>query len=365
MSTATATEAGNVSALTAVRYTYEMSMKENLQDRLGTAVLKLPTRALRKMAGEPMVIDGRTLDVRLQLAAAQSAEGPSLADLDPAQGRAAAATAFAQTNAPRAAGVATHDMAINDAGLTVRIYRPAATEGARPGVLFMHQGGFVVGDLDTCDTFCSQVAADLDAIVISLDYRMGPEHRFPAASHDADTAWAWINDNAASLGIDASKLVVCGDSAGGQMTAALCQRLRGRGAEQPAVQVMVYPFVDASADDGSMVSCADAFPLNVGVLNWFMEHAQPHDYDPNDPSLSPALADELGSVAPAIIVTAGFDPLRDQGISFARALRAAGVEVTDRCEDSLTHSFLSFGAITPEARSATDRIIADIARHLT
>lgn len=365
MSTATATEAGNVSALAAVRYTYGMSMKQNVQDKLGTAVLKLPKQALRKMAGEPTVIDGRTLDVRLQLAAAQSADGPSIADLDPAAARVAAATAFAQTNARRTAGVATHDMAIDDSGLNVRIYRPAHTEGMRPGVLFMHQGGFVVGDLDTCDAFCSQMAADLDAVVVSVDYRMGPEHRFPAASHDADAAWAWMNDNSAALGVDTTRLVACGDSAGGQMTASLCQRLRDNGAEQPAVQVMVYPFVDASAEDGSMVSCADAFPLNIGVMNWFMEHAQPEGFDPADASLSPALSVELGRVAPAIIVTAGFDPLRDQGTSFALALRAAGVEVTDRCEDSLTHSFLAFGAITPEARAATDRIIADIARHLT
>ncbi|MFK7919739.1 MAG: alpha/beta hydrolase [Ilumatobacter sp.] len=341
-----------------------MSAKESIQQRLATAVLKLPAGALRKMAGEPTVIDGRTLDVRLQLAAAQSSDGPAMADLDPLAGRAAASAAFDQTNAPRVSGVATHDMTIDDAGLTVRVYRPARTGGLRPAVLFMHQGGFVVGDLDTCDTFCSKLAADLDAIVVSLAYRMGPEHLYPAPSEDADAAWAWMQGNGPVLGIDTARVVVCGDSAGGQMTAALCQRIRDAGGVQPTLQVMVYPLTDASAADGSMISCATAFPLDQRTMDWFFEHALPDGFDRSDPSLSPALADNVGGVPPAIVVTAGFDPLRDQGMAFATALRAAGVEVTDRCEDSLTHSFLAFGAITPEARAATDRIIADIASHL-
>lgn len=341
-----------------------MAIKDKMQAKIGTAVLKLPTKVLRKMAGEPTVVDGRTLDVRLQLAASQSADAPSITEFDPATARDAAAMAFAQTNGPRVSGVATHDLTIDGSGLTVRIYRPEVTEGLRPGVLFMHQGGFVVGDLDTCDTFCSRLASDLDAIVVSLDYRLGPEHRFPAQAEDADTAWTWIGDNSAVLGIDATKLVLCGDSAGGQMSAALCQRLRDSGRTQPALQVLVYPLVDATAADGSMVSCSDAFPLDTSTMEWFYEHALPDGLDRSDPALSPALAPELGDVAPAIVVTAGFDPLRDQGMEFALELRAAGVEVSDRCEDSLTHSFLAFGGITPEARAAADRLIADIARHL-
>lgn len=341
-----------------------MGIKETMQAKLATAVLKLPAAALRKMAGDPVVIDGRTLDVRLQLAAAQSADAPSIADLDPVTARATSAAAFAQTNAPRASDVAIHDLPIDSSGLTVRLYRPAEATGLRPGVLFMHQGGFVIGDLDSDDSFCSRMASELEAVVVSLDYRMGPEHRFPAPGEDADMAWAWIDVNADALGIDRTKLAVCGDSAGGQMTAALCQRLRHAGAAQPAVQVLAYPLVDATADDGSMVSCADAFPLTEDTMEWFFRHALPAGFDRSDPSLSPALADELGGVAPATVVTAGFDPLRDQGLAFALALRAAGVDVVDRCEDSLTHSFLAFGGITPEARAATDRLIADIARHL-
>lgn len=341
-----------------------MGIKDKVQSKVAPAVLKLPKRALRKMAGEPVVIDGRTLDVRLQLAAAQAADRPSLTELGPIAAREASADAFAQTNARRTSGVATHDLEIDHNGLTVRIYRPAEATGLRPGVLFMHQGGFVIGDLDTCDSFCSKIAAELAAVVVSLDYRMGPEHFFPAPAADADTAWAWINDHAPTLGIDVERLVVCGDSAGGQMTAALCQRLRDTGRKQPAVQAMVYPFVDATATDGSMISCADAFPLTTDILEWFLSIALPEGFDRANPAVSPALADELGGVAPAIVVTAGFDPLRNQGMAFALALRAAGVEVTDRCEDSLTHSFLALDGITPAAADAVDRLIGDIARYL-
>lgn len=342
-----------------------MTIKEKLEAKLAPKVMKLPDRVLRKLAGDPVVIDGRTLDVRIQLAAAQSEDGPAISDLDPATARAAAAEAFAMTNAKRAPGVATHDLLVgSDTPVGVRIYRPGVTDGLRPGVMFMHQGGFVIGDLDTCDSFCSKLAAELGAVVVSVDYRMGPEHLFPAAAVDADTVWAWINESTASLGIDPTQLVVAGDSAGAQMTAALCQRLRATGAKQPALQVLVYPYVDATASDGSMVSCADAFPLTAEIMNWFRSHSLPDGFDPADPSMSPALADELGNVAPAIVVTAGFDPLRDQGMAFAVALRDAGVDVTDRCEDSLSHSFLALDGLVPEAAAATGRIIDDIARHL-
>ena len=342
-----------------------MTIKEKLETRLAPKVMKLPERVLRKLAGEPVVVDGRTLDVRIQLAAARSADGPSIADFDPTAAREAAAASFAMTNAKRAGGVATHDLVVGAGNpVAVRVYRPAVADGLRPGVMFMHQGGFVIGDLDTCDSFCSRLAADLGAVVVSVAYRMGPEHLFPAAAVDADTVWAWINDSTAALGIDPAKLVVAGDSAGAQMSAALCQRLRATGAPQPALQVLVYPYVDATATDGSMVSCADAFPLTAEIMEWFQSHSLPDGFDPTDPSMSPGLVSELGDVAPAIVVTAGFDPLRDQGMAFAVALRDTGVEVMDRCEDSLCHSFLALDGIVPEAAAATGRIIDDIARHL-
>ncbi len=345
---------------------WRMAMKERMERRVGAAVMKLPKKALRKMAGEPLVIDGRTLDVRLQLAAKQAASNPPMSSLDVATARAAASDGLKQGNGPRAAGVSVRDRPIGTHGLRVRIYQPPVAEGVGPGVVFFHQGGFVVGDLDSCDTFCSRMSAELGAVVVSLDYRLAPEHRFPAQADDADEAWAWVVEHADALGIDTAKLAVCGDSAGGQMSAALSQRLRDTGASvQPAAQVLVYPSVDQTAEEGSMVSCADTFPLSADTMAWFRSHFLQEGADLADPALSPALAPNLAGLPPAIVVTAGFDPLRDQGLAYALALRAAGVHVIDRCEDSLSHSFLSFGGLVPDAAAAQGRIIDDLRSLLT
>lgn len=333
-----------------------------LRDAIGKVVLKLPERVLARMAGEPLVIDGRTLDVRLQLAAAAAADAPPMRTLDPATARAAAADGFARTNAPRAPGVAVHERSIGTHGVTVRVYHPPSADGARPGVLFFHQGGWVIGDLDTCDTFCSDVAAGVGAVVVSVGYRLAPEHRFPAQLDDAVEAWSWLLDHAEGLGIDAGRLVVCGDSAGGQLATALCAHLRDGEGRRPAAQVLVYPVVDATAADGSMVSCAETFPLSADTMEWFYEQALPDGFDRADPRLSPALAPNLAGLPPAVVVTAGFDPLRDQGMAYALALRSAGVEVIDRCEDALSHSFLAMGGLTPAARAASRRIVDDISR---
>ncbi|MEL6893777.1 MAG: alpha/beta hydrolase [Actinomycetota bacterium] len=338
-----------------------MAIKDRIERRVAPAIMKLPHRALRKMAGDPLVIDGRTLDVRLQLAAKQAARNPPLSSLDVPTARAAANDGLAQGNGPRAAGVAVRDRAIGTHGLRVRIYQPPEAEGHGPGVVFFHQGGFVVGDLDSCDTFCSRLSAELGAVVVSLDYRLAPDHRYPAQADDADEAWTWVVEHADALGIDPNRLAVCGDSAGGQMSATLSQRLRDAGdGVQPCAQVLIYPFVDATADDGSMVSCADTFPLSTDTMDWFESQYLADGADRADPSISPALAPSLAGLPPAIVVTAGFDPLRDQGLSYALALRAAGVHVIDRCEDSLSHSFLSFGGLVPDAAAAQGRILDDL-----
>ncbi|MFT7502506.1 MAG: acetyl esterase [Gammaproteobacteria bacterium] len=343
-----------------------MSLKSTTTAKLeafaAKAVPRLPAKVVAKLAGEPLVIDARTLDPYIRLAVNQSTDGPAMSTLTPEVGRATARHAFAATNGARTAGVAVRDRTIPgpNGDLGVRLYHPSDAAGLLPGVLFMHQGGWVIGDLDSCDTFCTRVAAELGAVVVSLDYRLAPEHQLPAQHHDADAAWAWLTSNTEGLGIDPGGLVICGDSAGGQMATTLCQRLRDAGQPQPAVQAMIYPLTDATATNGSIVSCADSFPLSIDTMEWFFSHALPDGFDRSDPALSPALHKRLGDVAPAVIVTAGFDPLRDQGNAYAAALRDAGVTVIDRCEDSMSHSFLAFGGLSPVAHAATGRLISDI-----
>jgi acetyl esterase/lipase len=319
-----------------------MSLKSTTTAKLeafaAKAVPRLPAKVVAKLAGEPLVIDARTLDPYIRLAVNQSTDGPAMSTLTPEVGRATARHAFAATNGARTAGVAVRDRTIPgpNGDLGVRLYHPSDAAGLLPGVLFMHQGGWVIGDLDSCDTFCTRVAAELGA------------------------AWAWLTSNTEGLGIDPGGLVICGDSAGGQMATTLCQRLRDAGQPQPAVQAMIYPLTDATATNGSIVSCADSFPLSIDTMEWFFSHALPDGFDRSDPALSPALHKRLGDVAPAVIVTAGFDPLRDQGNAYAAALRDAGVTVIDRCEDSMSHSFLAFGGLSPVAHAATGRLISDI-----
>lgn len=343
---------------------------ELLAKRAGAKVTgSLPDRAADALAGNPYEIDGYTLDPKLQLAMKASRFDPSMATMNVDEARRSARSGFALSNAPRVPGVTASPTIIDDPAhgeLAARVYTPETPpSGLRPAVLFLHQGVLVIGDLDTCDTFCTQLAAGLDAVVVSLDYQLVPEHPFPTQNDNVDAAWDWLVDSAPHLGIDLEQLIVCGDSAGGQLAALLCQRLRDAGRPQPAVQALIYPFVDADADSGSMESCVDAWPLNGEISRYFMGYFDRDALDLSSPSFSPAHHPNLAELAPAIVVTAAFDILRDQGRRYARQLTYAGVPVIERCEAAMCHSFISMGGISPAAFEASDRIVADIATMLS
>ena len=332
------------------------------------AIGALPEQATAVLAGSPYEIDGNVLDTQLQLAMKGASFDGSIAEMSLEGARRSSAAGFAIGNAPRVPGVTATETLIADpvhGELHARVYTPAKgstdTDSARPGVLFLHQGGLVIGGLDTCDTFCSQLSAGLGAVVVSLDYLLAPEHPVPTQNGNVDAAWAWLNDSAKHLGVDPQQLVVCGDSAGGQLAASLCQRLRDTGQPGPVVQVLVYPFVDASSQGGSMDSCAAAWPLTIEISRYFMAQLQADGLDPLDPSFSPALHPTLSDLPPAVVVTAGFDILRDQGRDYAHRLALAGVPVIERCETTLCHSFLSFGGLSTAAFDASERIVSDVA----
>lgn len=347
--------------------------KRSLEDAAKRAAAKalgvLPDNATGRLAGAPLEIDGYVLDPRIQLALKAASRDQSISDMTPVDARTATRSAFALSNAPRVPGVTVSPTIINDPSngdLNARVYTPdAPAEGPRPGVLFLHQGGFVIGDLDTCDTFCTQLAAGLDAVVVSLDYLLCPEHLFPTQIENVDSAWEWLVDSTGHLGIDPDQLVVCGDSAGGQLAASLCQRLRDKGSPMPTAQALIYPWLDATASGGSMESCADVRPLTSDVVEFFLSHVERDYLDVADPVLSPALHPNLSDLPPAIVITAGFDVLRDQGRSYGRALALASVPVIERCETSMCHSFVSLGGLSPAATEACERIVADIATILS
>jgi acetyl esterase len=232
-----------------------------------------------------------------------------------------------------------------------RVYRPAG-EGPWPTVLFLHGGGFVVGDLDTHDQVCRRLCRDTAAVVVSLDYRLAPEHPFPAAVEDAVAAGRWVAAHLGELG-GGDRMGVAGDSAGGNLAATVAQDLRGR----LAAQLLVYPAVDVFGDHGSREENASGYLLEQETLLWFFTHyAGTSELDPSDPRHSP-LHGELAAVAPAVVVTAGYDPLRDEGSAYAAALEDAGVEVRVLHYDDLIHGFFDM-AFSPTADRAIEETVA-------
>ena len=219
----------------------------------------------------------------------------------------------------------------------------------------------MIGDLETCDAFCSILAKDARCAVLSVDYRLAPEHRFPAGLEDVLAAYRWGRDNAARFGAPAGTAAIGGDSMGGNFAAVIAQELRRAGEAQPALQLLIYPAVDVASETQSMTTYADAYPLSRATMDWFMGHYMPTDASPTDVRLSPIKETDLSGLAPAVVVTAGFDPLVDQGEAYAKRLRDAGAPVAYRCYDSLAHGFTAFTGAVPCADVAC-REIAGLVR---
>jgi acetyl esterase/lipase len=199
--------------------------------------------------------------------------------------------------------------------------------------------------------------------VLSVDYRLAPEHRFPAGLDDVMAAYRWARDHAARFGAPPDRAAIGGDSIGGEFAAVICQELRRLGEPQPALQLLLYPAVDAASETPSMTDYADAYPLSREIIAWFVGHYVGPDADLADPRLSPARTLDFSGLAPALIATAGFDPLVDQGEAYARRLLAAGGAVTYRCYDSLVHGFAAYTGAVPAADAAC-REIAGLAREM-
>jgi len=318
------------------------------------------------MAGEPLEIDGNVLDLQMQVFAAAAAKRPADDDPSVESIREGFADMGRMASHDPVSSVSTHDRTIPGPGgeLAVRIYHPPSTTGSAPAIVWYHQGGYVIGGLDSDHSLCTNLSERCGAVVVSVDYRLAPEHPFPAFIDDGIAAFEWVLEQAEGLGVDSTRVAVAGTSAGGMLAAVICQQARIRGTAQPVAQILTYPWIDITATGGSRDSCADAFPLTAATLAFFGHLALPDPAAATDVRASPGLAEELWGLAPAVIVTAGFDPLRDEGIRYADALRSAGIQVVSRTEASLTHSFTSFGGVSKEARRAVDRLADDVAQAL-
>jgi acetyl esterase len=241
--------------------------------------------------------------------------------------------------------------------IKARYYRPLGEKPgeALPGVVYFHGGGWTCGDLDTHDSVCRGIAVHGRCAVVAVDYRMGPEHRFPAAVEDAIAAVRWVSENARSLAIDPSRLALAGESAGGNLAAVAAIAFRDSG---PAIakQILVYPVVDQAADTDSLRRFARGYSLTRELLRWYQAQYLRDERDRADWRASPLLARDLSRLPSAYVVTAGFDPLLDEGRAYADRLRQAGVPVVYECFEGMIHGFLPMGGALAAARHAHYRI---------
>jgi acetyl esterase len=251
--------------------------------------------------------------------------------------------------------------------LATRTYRPAGEPpaGGVPTVLFLHGGGWVIGDVDTHDNQARRVCRDTGAVVVSLEYRRAPEHAFPAPVEDAWAALRWVAGHAGELGGDAGRVAVCGDSAGGNLAAVVARRARDAGGPALAAQFLLYPGVDLAADGTtypSRTENAEGYLLGLRDMAWFGDHyagAWAAAGNPlTDPDLSPLHAADLAGLPPAVVVVAEFDPLRDEGAAYAGALAAAGTPVTLLRADGMIHGFFDLAPVSEGVEAAVARATA-------
>jgi acetyl esterase len=236
--------------------------------------------------------------------------------------------------------------------IPLRLYRPAGLASPAPTLVYFHGGGWVIGDLDTHDVLCRELAEDGRCVVVAVDYRMGPEHRFPAAPDDCLAATRWVMAQAAELGLDATRFAVGGDSAGGNLAAVVSLAWRDAG-DAPALkfQLLIYPATDMRASAPSHTSNGQGYVLTSDTIAYFQGHYLGRD-QLADWRASPLLADSLAKLPPALVLTAGFDPLRDEGRQYADALSAAGSTAQYVCFERQIHGFITMGRVIDEANVA-------------
>ncbi|MFF2528036.1 alpha/beta hydrolase [Brevibacillus sp. NPDC058079] len=239
-----------------------------------------------------------------------------------------------------------------DAEINIRIYTPEG-QGPFPLFVYYHGGGWVIGDLETVDASCRMLAHLSGRIVVSVDYRLAPEHKFPVPVADSYAALKWVSENASSINGSASDLVVGGDSAGGNLSAVLSLLAKDQNGPAIKAQVLIYPVTDMRFDTPSYMEFQEGFGLNRDLMLWFSNHYINHEYDKGNPYVAPLSARDLSNLPPAIVITAECDVLRNEGMAYAERLKNAGVKVEAVCEKGLVHGYFTNMAVFPEQIKAT------------
>ncbi|MGD9620568.1 MAG: alpha/beta hydrolase [Mycolicibacterium sp.] len=349
------------------------SRTQALADQLAAVTLRglpyIPDGIKRVLlAGRSITLDGNTLDSTLQLMlAGQQALGlDGLVGDDDVVAARTRLELLAESFRKRLPVSAVTDLEVagGEGPIPARHYR--ADEPGAPLLVFYHGGGQVIGSIDTHDDLCREICRAGRLHVLSVDYRLAPEHKAPASSQDAYAAYLWAREHAAELGADPQRIAVGGDSAGANLAAVVSLRTRDERQEPPALQLLLYPVTDYQGQTRSRTLFARGFFLTKRDIDWFDERfLGGADVDAADPRVSPLLAEDLSRLAPALVVTAGFDPLRDEGRRYAEAMRRAGVLVDYREYGSLVHGFANFFPLGGGSATATAEFISALRAHLT
>lgn len=320
------------------------------------------------LGGRSINLDGNTLDTTLQLMlAGQQALGLDglVADDDFVAAR-VQLELLADSFRKRIPVSRVADLTVTGEVGPIRARHYRTDEPAAPLLVFYHGGGHVIGSIDTHDDLCREICRQGRIHVLSVDYRLAPEHKAPASSQDAYAAYRWAREHAAELGADAQRVAVGGDSAGANLAAVVSLRARDEKEAPPALQLLLYPVTDYQGQTCSKTLFARGFFLTKRDIDWFSTRfLGGASVDMADPRVSPLLADDLSGLAPALVVTAGFDPLRDEGRHYADAMRQAGVPVDYREYGSLVHGFANFFPLGGASATATAEVISAMRAHLT
>jgi acetyl esterase len=300
-------------------------------------------------------------DVANLLAMLAAQPGPKLSEITPIEGRAMMTGMTQMLERPRGEIHATDLTIPGTHPIPARLYRPSADATPGPVLVYFHGGGWVIGDLDTHDPLCAEIARQLGVRVVSIDYRMAPEAAFPAAAEDCIAATRWIAGSPAEIGHAVTGLIPAGDSAGGNLAAAVSRELAGTLQVAILAQWLIYPATDMTADQGSMAEFADGYLLTKDSMDWFQAHYMKGSEDRlRHPWASPLYTDTLAGVPPALVFTCGLDPLRDQGRAFAGRLIEHGVRVIYREAAGQIHGCFTLRQGIPSAHEDLLGCIADL-----
>ncbi|PWN02959.1 esterase [Nocardioides silvaticus] len=336
------------------------TVAQRLQRTLLVLLSRLPAGLQRLLAKPPVNRAGDTMAPDVALLMKLSEPGPDYSDLPPAEARATTEHDLLLFASRIGACAVEEEIEVSP---EVQLTRCSNGTPSRGLILFFHGGGFVIGSRASYTAPARMLAHGTGADVVSVEYRVAPEDPFPAAQDDAVVAWRYVVEHAAEWGVDPQRIVVAGESAGGNIAAVLCQQLRDEQVK-PMLQVLIQPVTDLVEHRPSQDEFAGSPALSAKQIAWFIDNYLPEGTDKADPRVSPLRATSLEGLPPAIVNLAGFDPLHDDGTAYATALLEAGVPVEVTREAGQVHGYISYTAVSPSCRQATERLVASVSAAL-